>query len=1105
MDSKAFRSPPAEYLGAPFWVWNCKLDKQELLDQMDIFREMGMGGVTIHCRTGLATEYMGEEFMDIVKACIEKAKQCGMKLYLYDEDRWPSGFAGGKVTQDHELRMRYINFLPAEMADETDGPLLARYNIMLKDGLLVSYRRLSEGENGENVWEAHCKTRDVGSRFNGQSYVDTLNPKAIARFIELTHEAYYNLAGQEFGKTIPSIFSDEPQIMNKTTLETPESRQEVHMPYTPDFPESYRTVYGEDLFDTLPEVFWERADGLASQARYRYHQHALERFAAAFPDQIGRWCEAHGIAFTGHLMEEQNLRVLTVESGEPMRLYRGFTVPGIDMLCDAREYSTAKQCQSVVHQMRRSEMTSEVYGVTNWDFDFRSHKMQGDWQAALGVTHRVHHLAWASMAGEAKRDYPASIFFQSSWYERYRLIEEHFGRLNTVLQTGTPIVKIGVIHPIESYWLAFGPERQTAEVREALETQFSQTVEWLLFGQLDFDFIGEGLSETLESGQDKTGFRVGEMVYSVIVIPGCLTLRSSLMDRLEAFADAGGQILFMGNIPQYVDAVRSERPAKLAARCKQIPFDRLKLLAELEPYRTVRITGDTGVLCTEYLYQLRRDGDELFLFTTFGRRVDNPDAKNQNRNCQFNPDVPIAKSIVLSVPGTYEATLLDTMTGEQHALKVEHKNGWTYLHRALYLHDSLLLRLSPLTYNDAPEPPAPALVPVQVLDDVHSWKRDEPNVLMLDQAEYAWNSEKWHSREELLRIDTSLRQMCGLPVDAGDILTEQAVPGEIYEIAYEAYAGDGKREVRTGPIVDEQEFLTRPNFSYTLPQVGHTVYGIWNEDAYQLYLDMDVLMGLRNALPPDSMRVMEINNALKKCVNALRMEEGREAMQESFLVAREILAPLLNCKNGSTAPTMYAFGHSHLDLAWLWTNEETVRKCGRSFSTQLHLMDLYPEYTFLQSQPYLYEQTKINYPELYSRIREKVRTGQFLPEGGMWVEADTNMPCGESLIRQFLYGKRFFREEFGVESELLWLPDVFGYSAVMPQIMKGCGIRYFATQKLAWSYNDCEPFPYSYFSWQGLDGSRVTAFLDRDYGAYTNSQYITDSQKYTVFPALFRY
>ena len=157
------------------------------------------------------------------------------------------------------------------------------------------------------------------------------------------------------------------------------------------------------------------------------------------------------------------------------------------------------------------------------------------------------------------------------------------------------------------------------------------------------------------------------------------------------------------------------------------------------------------------------------------------------------------------------------------------------------------------------------------------------------------------------------------------------------------------------------------------------------------------------------------------------------------------------------SPRIYAFGHSHLDLAWLWTREETVRKCGRTFSTQLHLMDMYPDYVFLQSQPYLYQQTKENYPELYEKIRQKVKAGQFIPEGGMWVEADTNMPCGESLIRQFLYGKKFFREEFGVESELLWLPDVFGYSGAMPQILRGCGIRYFATQKLSWVYNDCVP------------------------------------------------
>ncbi len=320
------------------------------------------------------------------------------------------------------------------------------------------------------------------------------------------------------------------------------------------------------------------------------------------------------------------------------------------------------------------------------------------------------------------------------------------------------------------------------------------------------------------------------------------------------------------------------------------------------------------------------------------------------------------------------------------------------------------------------------------------------------------------------------------------VLTDCAEAGRTYEIAFESYAGDGPRTVLTGPVVDQEEFPTRKLYSYSRPVVGRSFCGIWEEDIYQLSLDMETLVGIRDSLDPDSLRVMEIDNALKRAVNALQMEDGRAAMEISCRKAREILAPMLSCTNGTTAPRMYAFGHSHLDLAWLWTREETVRKCGRTFSTQLHLMDMYPDYVFLQSQPYLYQQTKENYPELYEKIRQKVRAGQFVPEGGMWVEADTNMPCGESLIRQFLYGKRFFKEEFGVDCELLWLPDVFGYSGAMPQILRGCGIRYFATQKLSWAYNDCDPFPYNYFRWQGIDGTEVLSVLDRDYGAQTDAK-----------------
>ena len=159
-------------------------------------------------------------------------------------------------------------------------------------------------------------------------------------------------------------------------------------------------------------------------------------------------------------------------NGETMRAYAGFQIPGMDLLCDRREFTTAKQVQSVVRQYGREAMISELYGVTNWSFDFRGHKLQGDWQAALGVTVRAPHLAWTSMEGEAKRDYPASIFYQSPWYKEYRLLEDHFARVNMALMSGKPVVKIGVIHPMESYWLHYGPQELNGRICQEMEERF---------------------------------------------------------------------------------------------------------------------------------------------------------------------------------------------------------------------------------------------------------------------------------------------------------------------------------------------------------------------------------------------------------------------------------------------------------------------------------------------------------------------------------------------------------------------------------------------------------------------------------------------------------
>jgi alpha-mannosidase len=312
-------------------------------------------------------------------------------------------------------------------------------------------------------------------------------------------------------------------------------------------------------------------------------------------------------------------------------------------------------------------------------------------------------------------------------------------------------------------------------------------------------------------------------------------------------------------------------------------------------------------------------------------------------------------------------------------------------------------------------------------------------------------------------------------------LAESAVPGTRYEILVESYAGHGVRATHGGPTPPDRETVPEPPPAQAV--VGASTFGIWQEDVYQLWVDVETLFQLRENLDENSLRVMEIDEGLKDYTLIVDFELPREGMLETVRECRERLQPLLACVNGSTAPEVFAFGHSHIDVAWLWPLAETERKTGRTLATQVALMEMYPEYTFLQSQPHLFRMLEQRYPELYERVKAAAQRGQLIPDGGTWVEPDTNITSGESLIRQFIHGKRFYREVFGVDCELLWLPDVFGYSGALPQIMRGCGAKYFSTQKIFWTYHGADPFPYNTFVWEGIDGSEVYVHLHNDYNA----------------------
>ena len=572
LQKELFESPTSEYRSTPFWAWNGKLNPERLSEQIHFFKKMGFGGFHMHVRTGMDSPYLTEEFMGYIRHCIDEAKDNQMLAWLYDEDRWPSGTAGGRVTAGKpEHARKSLLFTTTPYPEESlrksqepeagrgqdnirqeNGVLLAIYDVTLNpDGTLKDFAFAEEKAplpSGAVRWYAYMEYASADPWFNNQAYSDTLNPEAIDEFIELTHEAYYKSVGSSFGRTVPAIFTDEPQFTPKQPLNFAAEQTDIFLPWTRALPEIYEETYHENLLEHLPELFWELPEGKLSAVRWRFENLVTDLFVKTYCRKIGDWCREHNLYLTGHVMGEGSLSDQTQAVGDAMRCYRAFVLPGIDMLCDFHEYTTAKQTASIVHQNGAEGMLSELYGVTGWDYDFRGYKLQGDWQAALGVTVRVPHLAWMTMKGEAKRDYPASISYQSPWAEEFSMIEDHFARLNTALTRGKPVVRVAVVHPIESYWLAWGPQDQTALLREEMDRQFKELAETFLFHTIDFDYLCEAeLPSFCEKGGNP--LKVGKMAYDTIIVPPVLTLRSSTVQLLSAFVKEGGKLFFLGSCP----------------------------------------------------------------------------------------------------------------------------------------------------------------------------------------------------------------------------------------------------------------------------------------------------------------------------------------------------------------------------------------------------------------------------------------------------------------------------------------------------------------------------------------------------------------------------
>jgi alpha-mannosidase len=293
----------------------------------------------------------------------------------------------------------------------------------------------------------------------------------------------------------------------------------------------------------------------------------------------------------------------------------------------------------------------------------------------------------------------------------------------------------------------------------------------------------------------------------------------------------------------------------------------------------------------------------------------------------------------------------------------------------------------------------------------------------------------------------------GLDMNHKEVLiTGSAKAGDTYRFDLQAYTGTLHSEFKL--IVEVQEI---------------------DPKIVELYYDLKVPLEAFPRMDEEDQNRLAIESILNNTINYLDLRKPySEAFYSSLDKAREYIAKALyEDMAGYSDIIATCIGHTHIDVAWWWTVEQTREKVARSFATVLKLMEEYPNYKFMSSQPQLYYFLKERYPELYNHLKERVREGRWEPEGGMWVEADCNVTSGESLVRQFIHGKRFFKEEFGVDNRVLWLPDVFGYSGALPQIMKKSGIDYFMTTKLSW--NQFNKVPYDTMRWRGIDGTEVLA------------------------------
>ncbi|HPC94837.1 MAG TPA: glycosyl hydrolase [Sedimentisphaerales bacterium] len=611
---KQFADPPREYSSAPLWVWNDMLTEQQIAETMADLAGQKVKQVFVHPRPGLMTPYLSDDWFRLWRVALRQAEKLDMNVWIYDENSYPSGFAGGLVPEAMpESRGKGLALQEVETPAGADDSTIAVFRLT-DSGYENITQRVRSGEKFPEgrYLVASLRLAQPGGWFGGKWYVDLLKPGVTEKFIEITMERYRREIGEQFGKRVPGWFTDEPHLAPAGGLH-----------WSDGLPELFEKRWGYDLIEHLPSLALPVGDW--KRVRHDYYSLLLEQFIEHWSKPCYEYCEEHNLDFTGHYWEHGWPDA--GHGGDNMAMYAWHQRPAIDILMN--QYSedvnaqfgnvrSVKELSSVANQLGRTRTLCEAYGAGGWDLRFEDMKRIGDWLLVLGVNTLDEHLSYITIRGARKRDHPQSFSYHEPWWDAYHVMAEYFTRLSLVMSQGRQVNRILVIEPTTTTWMYQAATIPAGRLRE-IGDRFQALLMALERAQVEYDVGCEDIIAR-HGSVDGARFRVGYCTYDTVVLPPLTeNLDPPAMALLEAYAQAGGAVLCCGDAPAFVNGSPSDRGQALVKKAgwkrveaKDVPAS---LLARSdEGFAIERQKGDKGILFHHRRHV--KDGQFLLLVNT---------------------------------------------------------------------------------------------------------------------------------------------------------------------------------------------------------------------------------------------------------------------------------------------------------------------------------------------------------------------------------------------------------------------------------------------------------------------------------------------------------